>query len=170
VITARPFVGSLRSGDEGQSLIELALVLPMLMMTITFMFSIGMAMLSFVQLDSATSNAAIGQLAPDRDGAISSDPCAAIVTTVTSQLGSNFTAANLTYTVTITNSAGATVTYGPTTGSGFSCGAAYTTLHADTTHNNTPGSLTISYPYSWVPVIMKSMSGNLTATQPVAVY
>jgi len=170
VITARPMGGSLRSGGEGQSVVELALILPILLMTISFMFSIGMAMLSFVHLDNATSNAAIGQLAPARSGSTGSDICANIVTAVTSQVGSSYTPANITYTVKITNSSGATVTYGPTTGSGFSCGAALTTLQADTTHTNTPGSLSLTYPYTWVPVFLKTMTGSLTATQPVAVY
>jgi Flp pilus assembly protein TadG len=156
----------LRSGGEGQSLVEFALVLPMLLMTLTFMFSLGLGMLSYEQLAGATSYAALSQLATARG--VTGDPCNAIELSVSGALPS-WKAANLTYTVTIQNSSGTNVTYGPTTGTGFSCTAAYSALYPTTT-NNTPGSLTVSYPYTWIPVFMQHMTGNLTATQPVTVY
>jgi Flp pilus assembly protein TadG len=146
-------------------MVEFALVLPMLLMILTFMFSISMAMISFEQLNTATVNAALLQLAPARN--VLPDPCSSIQTAVTYALPS-FTASKLTYTVTIQNSSGTNVTYGPTTGTGFSCTAAYTVLSADQTA--TPASLTVSYTYSWIPVYLQHMKGNLSVTQPVTVY
>lgn len=158
--------GALLCSDvEGQSLVEFALVLPMLLMVLTFMFSISMAMISFEQLNVATANAALLQLAPARN--VDPNPCSSIQTAVTTSLPS-WTASKLTYTVTIQNSSGTNVTYGPTTGTGFSCTAAYTVLAADQTA--TPASLTVSYTYSWLPVYLQHMAGNLSVTQPVTVY
>jgi Flp pilus assembly protein TadG len=146
-------------------MVEFALVLPMLMMVVTFMFSISMAMISYEQLNTATANAALLQLAPARN--VLADPCSSIQTAVTYALPS-FTASKLTYTVTIQNSSGTNVTYGPKTGTGFSCTAAYTVLSAD--QPGTPASLTVSYTYSWLPVYLQHMKGNLSVTQPVTVY
>jgi len=166
---ARSIGGRLRallcSDVEGQSMVEFGFVLPMLLMVVTFMFSISMAMISFEQLNTATANAALQQLATARN--VLADPCNSIQTSVTTSLPS-WNAAKFTYTVTIQNSSGTNVTYGPTTGSGFSCTAAATVLSADTT--STPASLTVSYTYSWMPVYLQKMSGNLSVTQPVTVY
>jgi Flp pilus assembly protein TadG len=150
---------------EGQSLVEFALVLPMLLMVVTFMFSISMAMISYEQLNVATANAALLQLAPARN--FLPDPCSSIQTAVTYALP-GFTASNLTYTVTIQNSSGTNVTYGPTTGTGFSCTPAFGVLSAD--QPGTPASLKVSYTYSWLPVYLQHMTGNLSVTQPVTVY
>lgn len=150
---------------EGQSLVEFALVVPMLLMIMTFMFSISMAMISYEQLNSATSSAALQVLATSRN--VLSDPCASIESSVSTALP-GFTASKLTYTVTIQNSSGSNVTYGPTAGTGFSCTGAATVLQADNT--STPASLTVSYPYTWIPVYLQKMTGNLSVTQPVTVY
>jgi Flp pilus assembly protein TadG len=146
-------------------MVEFALVLPMLLMILTFMFSISMAMISYEQLNVATANAALLQLAPARN--VDPNPCSSIQTAVTYALPS-FTASKLTYTVTIQNSSYTNVTYGPTTGAGFSCTAAFGVLSADSP--GTPASLTVSYTYSWLPVYLQHMTGNLSVTQPVTVY
>ena len=168
-VNARSPGGRIRAllcfSTDGQSMVEFALVLPMLLMIITFMFSISMAMLSYEQLETATSNAALLQLATARN--VLPDPCAKIEDAVSSALPT-WNAANFTYTVVIQNSSGSNVTYGPTTGTGFSCTGAYTTLSADSTA--TPASLKVSYPYTWVPVYLQHMTGNLSVTQPVTVY
>jgi len=146
-------------------MVEFAVVLPMLLMVVTFMFSVSMAMISFEQLNVATANAALFQLAPARN--VLTDPCSSIQTAVTTALP-GWTAAKFTYTVTVQNSSGSNVTYGPTTGAGFSCTAAYTVLSAD--QASTPASLTVTYTYSWLPVYLQHMTGNLSVTQPITVY
>jgi Flp pilus assembly protein TadG len=155
----------LRYGDEGNAMVEFAFMLPLLMMILTFMFSLSMAMISYEQFNSATSSAALEQLAPARN--VLADPCSSIQTAITTALP-GWNASKFTYSVTIQNSSGSNVTYGPTTGAGFSCTAAYTVLSADQT--STPASLSVSYPYSWMPVFMQHMAGNLSVTQPVTVY
>jgi hypothetical protein len=132
------------------------------------MFSIGLAMLTYVHLYSATSYAAVNYLAPARG--VTADPCAAIVTAVTTAVPATLNASNLTYTVTIQNASLATVTYGPTTGSGFSCTAAATILDAEGYPTNTAGTLTVSYPFTWIPVVLRQMSGKLQASVGVTVY
>lgn len=153
----------LRSGDEGQNLVEFAVMLPVLLMTLTFMFSLSMAVINYEQLVNATF-AGGQQLMTARN--FLTDPCNSVETAVTTFLPS-WKASNFTYSVTIQNSGGTNVTYGPTTGSGFSCTAAYTVLSAD--NPNTPASLTVTYQYTWIPVYMQTMAGNLSVTQPVNV-
>jgi Flp pilus assembly protein TadG len=153
----------LRSGDEGQNLVEFAVMLPILLLTLTFMFSLCMAIINYEQLVSAAS--AGGQtLAGARN--FNTDPCNAVETAITNFLPS-WNSSKFTYSVTIQNSSGSNVVYGPTTGTGFSCTAAYAVLGAD--NPNTPASLTITYQYTWIPVFMQHMAGNLTVTQPVNV-
>jgi Flp pilus assembly protein TadG len=159
------FRALLCSGVEGQTLVEFAVVLPMLLMVVTFMFSISMAMINYEQLNTATANAALLQLATARN--VLTDPCSSIQTSITNSLPT-WTASKFTYTVTIQNSSGTNVTYGPTAGSGFSCTGAATVLSADSTA--TPATLTVSYTYSWLPVYLQKMTGNLSVVQPVTVY
>ncbi|MGB8099496.1 MAG: TadE/TadG family type IV pilus assembly protein, partial [Terracidiphilus sp.] len=100
--------GWLRSGDKGQSLVEFAVVLPLLLLIITFMFSLTMAMVSYEMLGDATASVAQLQLAPGR--ALLADPCATVATGITAALPS-WTPSNFTYTVTITNSSGTAYIY-----------------------------------------------------------
>lgn len=157
------------SDGEGQSLVEFAVLVPMLLMVLTFMFSLSMAMVNYEQLYAAVSGAALQDLS-NALVVTGGDPCASIQTAVSNALPS-FTASKLTYTVTILNSSGTAVPYGPTTGSGFSCSGAVTVLQADQTagQQTTSGTLTVSYTYSWIPVYMQNMTGNLTASQSVLV-
>jgi hypothetical protein len=135
-------------------------------MVLTFMFSISMAMISYEQLSSAVAGAAQQDLV-NALVVTGGDPCASIETAVSSALPSSFKASNLIYTMKILNSSAQTVTYGPTTGTGFSCTGAVTVLQADQTANQqtTSGTLTVSYPYTWIPVFLQNMTGNLTVSQ-----
>ncbi|MGD0680559.1 MAG: TadE/TadG family type IV pilus assembly protein [Terracidiphilus sp.] len=157
------------SDGEGQSLVEFAILVPMLLMVLTFMFSISMAMVNYEQLSAAVSNAALQDLT-NALVVSGGDPCASIQTAVSNALPS-FTASKLTYTVTVLNSSGTAVTYGPTAGSSFSCSAAVAVLQADEAANQqtTSGTLTVTYTYTWIPVYMQKMTGNLTASQAVLV-
>jgi TctA family transporter len=157
----------LPTGDKGQATVEAALTMMFLMLPLLIgMFSICIAILSYQQMSVAVSNAAQYQLALAR--MVSPDPCAAIATSVTNSLPApGWTAANFTYIATIQNSTGGTVTYGPTAGSGFSCTAAATVLSAD--GPNTTGTLTVSYPYTWIPVYLQHMTGTIRAFTAVNV-
>ena len=109
----------LRDGEEGNALVEFALVAPLMLLLMTGMFSVVMALMNYQQLGNAVNTASQQVMAARSNG---SDPCAAVVSTVTTVLPS-WTASKFTYTVQIYTTATASTTYGPTTGSSFSCTA-----------------------------------------------
>ena len=87
------------------------------------------------------------------------DPCQTVVKSVTASLP-NLTASKITYTVVITNSGGTANTYGPTAGSSFTC-----TAGASEMAPNEPVSVTVSYAYSWLPILNFSPSSSLTSSE-----
>ncbi|MGA9061057.1 MAG: TadE family protein [Terracidiphilus sp.] len=143
-----------RRGEKGSVLLEFALTLPLLMFVLVGTAAFSVALYTLQQMVNATSSAVlyIGD-----DAVLVTDPCATAVTntggTGITQLLPNFTASKFTYTLSITykNPNGSTTpltaTYGPTTGSSFTCpaGAAYLTQA-----ENYPVTLTVSYSYSWL--------------------
>jgi Flp pilus assembly protein TadG len=148
-------------GQEGGTLVEFAVMVPILAAILTGMASFSMALYSFQQLGSATSNAA--QTVGAEQGLIA-DPCAAVATFVTGALP-NWTAGNLTYTVTITDSSGTAHPYGPTTpttGSPFSCIAGAAEMA-----QNEPLTVQVSYKYTWLPILNFRPASALTTSQTV---
>jgi Flp pilus assembly protein TadG len=143
-------------GEEGAALIEMAITLPLLMTVLTGTASFSLALYYLQQLGNATSTAT--QLLGAEQGLIT-DPCATVVTSITGSLP-NWTASKLTYTVTITNSSGTATTFGPTAGSTFSC-----TAGAADMAPNEPVTVTVTYTYSWLPVLKFSPSSNLTSSE-----
>jgi hypothetical protein len=156
----------LHTGNKGQATVEAALTMTFLMLPLLIgMFSICIAILNYQQIGIATSNAAGAELASCRS--ICADPCAQIQTYITTALPSpSWTAANFSYIVTVQTSTGGTHTYSGS-GAGFSCTAAATDLGAD--GPNTTGTLTVSYPYTWIPVYMQHMTGTIRAFASVNV-
>jgi Flp pilus assembly protein TadG len=152
------FRAFLCSGSEGGSLVETALVMPLLLLLLTGMFSITMALYSYQQLGYATFSAA-QQVGAGRG--LLADPCNTVATAIPNGL-TGWTAAKFTYTVIITDSSGAAHTYGPTTGSSFSCtgGAAFMS-------QNEPVQVIASYAYTWIPGYDMNLSGSLITTETV---
>jgi Flp pilus assembly protein TadG len=146
----------LRSDEVGTELVEFAFVLPGLMIVLTGTMSFALALYSLQQLGNATANAV--QVVAAEAGLIT-DPCAQAVTSVTATLP-KWTAGKFTYTMVITDQSNATHTYGPTTGSTFSC-----TAGAAEEAQNYPIVLTVKYAYSWLPVLKFTPSSPLTSTQ-----
>jgi Flp pilus assembly protein TadG len=142
--------------EEGGALMEFAVTLPLLMTVLTGAASFSMAFYSLQQLGNATAGAV--QAVAAEQGLIS-DPCALAVSQVTSALP-GWVAGNLTYTMVITDSTPTAHSYGPTTGSSFSC-----TPGAANEAPNEPVVLTVSYKYSWLPVLAFSPSSPLSSTQ-----
>jgi len=142
--------------EEGGALLEFAVVLPMLMTVLTGAASFSLAFYNLQQLGNAVSGA-VQVIAADQG--LTTDPCALAVTNVTASLP-RWTAGSLTYTEVITDSTGATHTYGPTKGSSFTC-----TAGAALESPNEPVTLTVSYAYSWLPILAFSPSSPLTSTQ-----
>jgi Flp pilus assembly protein TadG len=143
-------------GDEGSSLVEFAMVLPLMMLVLTGAASFCMALYNIQQLGNAT--ASTSQLLGAEAGLIS-DPCASAVSSMIASLP-NWTASKLTYTVTITDSSGTAHSYGPTLGSTFTCTAGSTEMDS-----NEPVTLTVSYAYTWFPIFDFSPSSNLAASE-----
>jgi Flp pilus assembly protein TadG len=150
--------------EEGGSLVEFAIVVPLLMTVLTGSASFALAFYSLQQLGNATSGAVEAIAATQ---GVAPDPCALAVTSVTSALGigatsalPNWTASKITYKLVITDSSGATHTYGATTGSSFSCIAG-----AAEEAPNEPVTLTVSYSYTWLPVLAFSPSSPLSSAE-----
>jgi Flp pilus assembly protein TadG len=142
--------------EEGGALLEFAITLPLLMTVLTGAASFSLAFYSLQQLGNACSSAS--QLVAAEQGLIT-DPCATAVTSVTGSLP-GWTASKLTYTMVITDSSGATHPYGPTTGNSFSCIAG-----AAEEAPNEPVVLTVSYSYTWMPILAFSPSSPLSSTE-----
>ena len=142
--------------EEGSALVEFAVVLPLLITLLSGSASFSLALYSFQQLGNTTATAT--QLVAAEQGLIT-DPCAAAVTSVTSTLP-NWAASKMTYTLALTDANGAAHTFGPTTGNSFSCTSGAADMAA-----NEPITLTVSYQYTWFPILDFSPSSNLTVTQ-----
>src|SRR5579862_8933759 len=153
---------ALRFGDEdGGALVEFAVALPLFMTVLTGTASFSLAFYTLQQIGNATSGAAL------RVGAVartSSDPCAEVVSQVTASLP-GLDSTKFTYTAVITNAAGTATTYGPTTGSTFSCTAAGSGGTSSTeAGSGEPATVTVSYSYTWLPVVAFSPSSALAAS------
>jgi len=150
----------LRFGDKGQALVEAAIVLPLMLMLLVGMFSVGVAMIQYEMLGEATF---AGSQQFQNGRGILTDPCASVATAVSAALP-NWVAANITYSASITDDTGTAQTIPASTGS-FSCagGANYLTQYE-------PATLTVSYPYTWIPIYgVKLGTGALTRSQTVLV-
>ncbi len=145
-----------RRGEEGAALLEFAVTLPLLMTVLTGTASFSLALYCLQQIGNAASTAA--QLLGAEQGLIT-DPCKTVATSVTGSLP-NLTASKITYTVSITDSSGTVHTTPATQGSSFSC-----TSYASYMAPNEPVSVTVSYAYSWLPVLNFSPSSSLTSTE-----
>jgi Flp pilus assembly protein TadG len=146
-------------GEDGNALVELAIALPIMMTILTGTASFSLALFYLQQLGAATATAT--QLLGSEQ-ALVTDPCASVVTSVTTSLP-NWTTSNFSYSVSITDSSGTAHPFpstGMTTGSSFSCKSGA----ADMAQNE-PITVTVSYSFTWLPVLKFSPSSNLTATE-----
>jgi Flp pilus assembly protein TadG len=149
--------------EEGGSLVEFAIVVPLLMTVLTGSASFALAFFSLQQLGNAAGGAVEAIAATQ---GVAPDPCALAVTSVTSALGigttsalPNWTASKITYTLTITDSSGGTHPYSGT-GSTFSCIAGAAEEAPDE-----PVTLNVSYSYTWLPVLSFSPSSPLVTSE-----
>lgn len=140
-----------RGGEEGASLLEFAVTLPLFLMVLTGTASFSLGLYFLQQIGNATSTAA--QLLGAEAGLLT-DPCATVVSSVTSSLP-NLSSSKLSYSVTITDSSGTTHNSTST-----SC----TSLASDMAPNE-PVTVTVTYQYSWMPVFRFSPSSNLTSSE-----
>lgn len=144
--------------QEGSALVEMALTIPILLTIFTGAASFSMGFYKMQQLGYA--NAAATQQVSSLAGE-TTDPCAQIVTTVTTSLP-GWSSGSLNYKAVITDSTGATHTYPSTgmAGNTFSCTAAATLMGA-----NEPIVVSVSYAYNWIPILQFTQTGNLYSTE-----
>jgi len=141
-------------GEEGGSLVEFAIALPLMMIVLTGAASFTLAFYNLQQLGNATAGAV--QAAAAEAGTVG-DPCATAASSVESALP-GWTTTKLSLSMKWTDSGG-TVHSEPASGldaaAAFSCVAAGDGS-ADTTTEmspNTPVVLTVQYTYTWLPVL-----------------
>jgi Flp pilus assembly protein TadG len=143
-------------GEEGQSLVEIAFTLPLMLLILTGTVSFSLAFYNMQQLENAVTAAGQGLGAT---AGVAPDPCAQVVSQVQAALP-GWTTSNLTYKVVITNAAGTATTYGPTAGS-LSCAAAGSGGAVSTAEAaNEPQTVTVSYSYTWFTVFTWKPFGN----------
>jgi Flp pilus assembly protein TadG len=114
-------------GEQGSTLVEMAFVLPILLIVLTGIFSFGIILNQYLVLTNAVNNGAraFAMSAPATDGNASimdsGDPCKYAAAIIQSA-ASNLTASNLTYTITYTTyKTSAVTTYTGTGSSSPSC-------------------------------------------------
>jgi Flp pilus assembly protein TadG len=135
----RSFPGS--TGEDGQSLVEFAMTLPIFLMVITGIFTFGIALNNYILLTNATNVGAL-QLAISRQQ--TTDPCATAVTAIVNA-APMLTSANLTYAFSLNG-----VSY-----SGKTCSSTSTTTGAaGNLVQGAPATVSVSYPchlaaYNW---------------------
>ncbi len=140
-------------GEEGGSLVELAIFAPLLFLILGGSAAFTLAFFNLQQIGNATA-AAVQTVAAEQG--VTSDPCNLAMTTIQGEMP-GFTKANITYTLTVGNSSGNT-SYSTTGGAnggntGFSCQAAVTSNLFAASY---PVSLQVSYSYTWLPVLFPS--------------
>lgn len=147
--------------EKGTALVEFAITLPLFLALLIGTASFSLGLYYMQQIGNATAKA-VNYVASDAGIATTYDPCATAVTQVTAALP-HLTATNFTYTLYISNPATSgsnpvtTTQYGPT-GSTFTCsGAPMTPNYAIT--------LTVSYAYTWFPILKFKLTSPLSSTQ-----
>jgi Flp pilus assembly protein TadG len=158
-------------GEEGTSLVELAICLPIMLSLLTGAASFSLAFYFLQQLGNATTSGV--QLAAANQGLVS-DPCETAAAAVEGGLP-NWTTTKLTFTMSWTDSSGGSHSAGPTAESSstaFSCTSAGDGSSDTSTAigPNTPVVLKVSYSYSWLPIYKFSASSPLTSTQAALAY
>jgi Flp pilus assembly protein TadG len=125
----------LRNGNDGGSLVEFALVLPVLLLLVTGMFSFGIVLNNYLTLTDATS---IGARFLASDRGLDLDPCASSVA-IAKRTAFGLNPAALSFTFVIDG----------TTYSGVSCNStSLTTGAAGNMVQGTSAQVTITYPCS----------------------
>jgi len=157
--------------EEGTSLVELAITLPIMLTLLTGAASFSLAFYFLQQLGSATTTGV--QLVAADQGLVS-DPCETAAAAVEASLP-NWTTTKMTFTMTWTDSSNSSHTEGPiaeASSTSFSCPTAGdgSTDTSTAIAPNTPVVLTVSYSYSWLPVFKFAPSSPLTSTQASLAY
>jgi len=154
------------ASEEGTSLVELAITVPIMLTLLTGAASFSLGFYYLQELGSATTTGvqtiAISQVA---------DPCANAATIVEGGLP-NWTTSKMTFTLTWTDASNDSHTEGPIAAGSFNCATAGDASGdaATAIAPNTPLILTVSYNYTWLPVFRFTPSSALSSTQASLAY
>jgi Flp pilus assembly protein TadG len=151
-----------RSRSEGQALVEFAMVLPLIMLISWGIFIFCIACSNYIVLTEATGNGA-QYIGVDR-GTGTTNPCTDVYTAV-SQAAATLTPTNITFTMVLKSSAGATLGTYTGKGTAFTCSGAASTSGTAASYLQQGGSavITTSYPCSLTSFNLASSSCTLTA-------
>lgn len=129
--------------EDGNALVEFALVAPVMLMIMMGIIVIGSTMSNYLQLIEATSTAA-RTIAVSRSNTL--DPCNTVASAVSGG-APLLNSANLTYTLVLNSSLGATLgRYGPTKGTLSCSSASYTSGAPSYLQQGGSASVTVTYP------------------------
>jgi len=154
------------ASEEGTSLVELAICLPIMLTLLTGAASFSLAFYFLQQLGNATTSGV--QLVAADQGLVA-DPCETAAGAVEGGLP-NWTTTKLTFTMKWTDSSNNSHTEGPvaeSSSTAFTCPTAGdgSTDTSTAIAPNTPVILTVSYSYTWLPVLKFTPSSALSSTQ-----
>jgi Flp pilus assembly protein TadG len=155
-------------GEEGGALVEMALTMPLLFLILTAAASYSFALYNLQELESAVSGAA---QALGVESSVVSNPCAVVVSQVTASLP-QWSASNLTYTVTFSNGTGSA--YSPYSWTGSTSPSGCDAMSGSSTPQGVGEPITVRVQYSfigalpilnWLPAWVIGPLGNLQASE-----
>jgi hypothetical protein len=131
------------ASEDGNALVEFAMVAPVMLMIMMGIIVIGSTMSNYLQLIEATASAA-RTVAVSRSNTL--NPCNTVASAVSSG-APLLNSSNLTYTLALNNSAGTNLgTYGPKTGSLTCSSASYTSGAPSYLQQGGSAVVTVTYP------------------------
>jgi Flp pilus assembly protein TadG len=146
-------------GQDGSTLVEFAIIVPVLMSALTGMCSMGIAFYNFQQLANVCTNS-VQYVANNQGLTADDDPCSAAKSQIIAALPS-WTPASFTLSITLYDSSGVAHTPPSGTGTTFSC-----STYASYLTSNEPVALNATYSYKLLPILgFKPATLSLATTQ-----
>jgi Flp pilus assembly protein TadG len=155
-------------GENGQSLAETALTLPILAMVILGIFQCGILFNNYIQLTNAAGAGADYLQTLDGSTTIT-DPCAATFTAV-ANAAPTLKSSNITVKVILNDTNSTTATASTYTGTGSGSGGLTCSGELSQLVRQAPAVVTVSYPASLVIYGKNFFSSTATISQTVTVY
>lgn len=155
---AVPRLRAFFAGESGNALMEAAFTFPLLLLLVTGLTWFGLAMKNYLVLTNAVT-AGAEQVAVSRGQ--TTDPCALAVTTVDAA-ASGLTTSSLSFTLSLNGTS-----FGPSSGSSFSCGTSSDLTAFQNSDGGTPAVLTVTYPvniplYGWGATHQVTLSATMS--------
>jgi Flp pilus assembly protein TadG len=153
----------LRSGEDGQALLEMWIVLPMLLILLTGVFTFGIAFINKMTLANAVGQAAVALQSSRANQTSDLDPCDIAFKTL-SATANTLKPSQITMTITF-NSLGAN-SGSPTSVTGSTCSGSWSTFQGTQTETNI---VAATYPCN-LAIYGRSFAAGCVLTAQVAEY